>query len=151
MQNPARRKLTKEFLDAFLKQILEHERNPLKCSISLIDASAFLGQQKKHFKRLIDADFRKDKKPTGFTRDVDFTYLPSIDCQNREQKELFMTVDTFKRAASKSKSEVGDQVREYVWLIEKAFRTFFGSRANEKYERHPFEEVKAESGNLQVP
>ena len=66
LQDPNQRTLTKEFLQKFLSGIIEHEQNPSKCSISLVDACEWLKMEKKNFKRLIDSDHTS--RPTDHFR-----------------------------------------------------------------------------------
>ena len=139
-QSPGQTTLTKEFLEVFLGAIIQHEQDPTKCTISLTDASKWVKQTKNNFKRLIDDDY--SRKTTGFRKGIDFTYLKVKDSMNRAQDELFMTVETFKQAAAKTETKIGEQVRTYLSLTEKALRNWFGSSVTGKYQRYPYKDIK---------
>jgi phage anti-repressor protein len=131
LQDPIQQIVTKEFLEKFLGIIIDSEQNPKRFNISLTNACEWLSMEKKNFKRHIDSDY--SKHPTGFEKGKDFEYVSVKDEQNRQQQELFMTIDTFKKAASLTRGTFGKQIQSYIWLIEKAFRDWLGSSFSSKY------------------
>jgi hypothetical protein len=142
-QNPKRAFLTKKFLDTFFDVILENERDPTAFCLSLTQAATCVGMEKNNFKKRIDPDFTpEDQKMPPFEKEVDFTYRDVVDGANRQQKELYMTLDTFKRAASNLHNSVGQQITEYLWIAERSLREWFGFTARNKLASHPYENVK---------
>src|SRR5579872_1355171 len=136
--DPRKIELTKKFLDVFLDPILAGEKNPTECSISLTDAAKWTRKTKEHLKRMIDPAYARKDRPKSqptFRINVDFCYLPSTDSQNRERKELYMTVGTFKKVISRLDSELGESVLEYLWLTDGALRDWTGSTLREKLQR----------------
>jgi hypothetical protein len=134
-RDDSKNRLTREFLNVFLDAILESEKHPGSFAISLTKAAQWVKTDKKNFKRLVEPSQSRAKHATNFVKGRDFTYLPEKDKMNREQLELYMTVDTFKQAASRLHTSFGDQVREYLWLVEGALRDWVGSTIKERYQR----------------
>ena len=101
--------LPKTFLDKFLTIIAEHGQAPDKFSISLTSSSAWLKMSKKNFKRYIHSGYAQDRGPTGFVEGKHFVYVPT----SPKKAELFMTLDTFQKAAGRTRGtwETGRTLR----------------------------------------
>lgn len=119
--------LTPTFMNILLPIVIKGERNPEKFPISATNVCDWSGQRKRrNLTRLIDG------KNSPFILNRDYKYEKIRTEKNQELKEIFMTVETFKRVVSNTNTEFGRQVLAYVWKVEKLFRDQYGSRAKHR-------------------
>jgi len=107
------------FVDDFYMVLPQDDKyDPKAFMISFDVVVKWLDGQKFHFKRMLT---------NNFTRDVDYTiYYDDMfdDGRNRRRESIYMTVDCFKRFCMLSRTEKGEQTRQYFLEMEDSLRRY---------------------------